>query len=526
VTANSVLKQDIRALFELSPTSSTHQEEIRERLLGTVQSLLFAEAVSTDRSADSLRERFSESRCPRGMCIETYVDYLRGTVIPDSMNVYSPRCMGHMTTLLPYFVWPLGEVVLALNQNLVKREASRVLTLLERQTMAIIHRLIYAFGERFYEDQIQERTSTLGVMCSCATLANITALWIARNSCFGPANGFAGVEEEGVAAALKYYGYERAVIIGSTLMHYSFEKAASILGLGGSSLVKIAVDQRNRIDLLALREAIHRCIRLRQRIIAVVGIAGSTDCGSIDPLSEIADIAGESGIHFHVDAAWGMPLLFSRKHAHRLRGIDRADSVTADGHKQLYLPIGSGMLLLRHPRAAKAIEKETRYMLQETSGDLGKTTLEGSRPGTSLLLHASLHVIGSDGYEFLVDENIAKAKTLAAILRSRPEFELLSEPETNIVLYRFIPSELREPLAEGRLSNADNLRINELNERIQRAQCEAGRTYVSRTTLDRICKGIPSTITALRAVVGNPLTNEQDIKIVLDDQVGIAAELD
>src|SRR5262249_51373190 len=152
----------------------------------------------------------------------------------------------------------------------------------------------------------------------------------------------------------------------------------------------------------------------------------------------MAQIARRSGIPFHVDAAWGAPLLFSAQHRHKLAGIARADSVTLDGHKQLYMPLGTSMLLLRNPAMPKLIEKQAFYMLEGGSGDLGKSSLEGSRPGNAVFMHAGLHVIGERGYEYLINENIRKAQHMAALVRAHPAFELVLEPQSNIVLYRYL----------------------------------------------------------------------------------------
>ena len=201
--------------------------------------------------------------------------------------------MGHMTSAIPSFMRALGDVVLALNQNLVKREASRTLTLLERQTLAMMHRLAYGFPAPFYDAHMQEDASTLGIVTSGGTLANITALWIARNSCFGPAGAFAGIEEAGVAAALAHYHCRDAVIFGSRLMHYSFDKAAGILGFGADNVKAVPVYRQGRISVRDLRRMIADSVSRRQRVMAIVGIAGTTDCGSIDPLAEMADVADE-----------------------------------------------------------------------------------------------------------------------------------------------------------------------------------------------------------------------------------------
>jgi glutamate decarboxylase len=360
-------------------------------------------------------------------------------------------------------------------------------------------------------------------MTSGATISNISGLWIARNLAFAPSAGFAGIEEEGIAPALAYSHVRKAVIICSRFAHYSIQKAAAMLGLGEGSVIMAPVDCNGRMDITALRRIVDDCGIRGFRVVAIVATAGTTDCGSIDPLEEIGEIAADARIHFHVDAAWGAPLIFSQRYCARLTGIDRADSITIDAHKQFYLPIGSSVLLLRDPRAASVIEKQTSYMLQEGSGDLGKRSLEGSRPGSALLLHAALNIIGPRGYGWLIEDNIQKAKVMCRKLLALRDFELLIPPETNIVLYRYVPHDMKIAARNRTLAASDNQFLNKLNEKIQRTQNESGRAFVSRTTIENVYEGCP--VTALRAVLGNPFTTEADIDFILEDQIRIAGQV-
>ena len=197
----------------------------------------------------------------------------------------------------------------------------------------------------------------------------------------------------------------------------------------------------------------------------------------------MADLAAAYRCHFHVDAAWGGPALFSEKYRHRLDGIARADSVAINGHKQLYLPMGIGTVLFRDPASAGSIETAANYIIRSGSPDLGRRTIEGSRPAMAMYLHGALHVIGQTGYRSLVEDGIEKAAFLARSIEARPGFELLAEPHLNIVVYRFVPPVLRGAVRSGRVDAATNATIDELNRRLQEVQRDRGTGFVSRTTL-------------------------------------------
>ena len=500
------------------------ERETESRVSAFARAYVDTRRVSSDAGIESLVEEFRDSRLPeQGSDSGAYINYLLDHVAPHAINTASPRFIGHMTSALPNFVHHLGKLVTVMNQNMVKMETSKALSFYERQAITMMHRAIFERTDDFYYQHVQHGESTLGAVVSGGTVANITALWCARNAALGAKEGFAGVEAEGLAAALKFYGYEGAVIVGSRLMHYSFDKAAGLLGLGTRGLIKVETDREHRIDLSALRHTLGVCRRRKLLVVALVGIAGTTDSGAVDPLVEMAEIAREEKIHFHVDAAWGGALLFSQLHRHKLDGIERADSVTIDGHKQLYLPMGLGMILLADPYLARNIEKQARYIVRPGSIDLGKRTLEGSRPGMSLFLNAALNIIGRQGYEFLIDSSLRKTAYMAEAIRARPEFELLNEPAMNILTYRYLPETFRRSAAHARLGKADQEKINQFNQYLQKVQRRAGQNFVSRTTLLNTVYGKETPITALRVVLANPLTTEADIDAVLDDQMSIAA---
>ncbi len=522
----SSVAQSVDRLFQQSGSTPHAERDLENRISAAAAEFTERLHVAPPQGSD-WEKHFLETRMPEGLLVpDAYVDSLIEEIVKPSTQMTSPLCMANMTSTLPYFVRPLGRLLMVMNQNMVKEQASRALTRYERQALAILHRLVWNGPESFYREHVQNDSSSLGIMVSGGTLANITAMWCARNALFRPRGNFGGAEQDGSGAAYEAYGCRGAVIIGSALMHYSFEKAAALLGLGAKNVIKIPVDASNRVRIDLMAEQLKRCIDEKMRPIALVGIAGTTDSGSIDPLDRIAGLAQEAGVHFHVDAAWGGPLLMSDNLRPRLKGIERADSVTLDGHKQFCLPIGIATTLFRDPQLPQVIARTAQYIMQEGTLDLGKRALEGSRPGMALFLHAGLNVIGRRGYAYLVERNVQRSRYMADRIRANPVFELLFDPEFSIVLYRYIPAQYREAVRRGELSGQENAEINRFNQKLQLAQSEAGVSLVSYTSLLSARYDPPREVIALRAVILNPNLANEDIDRLLEDQQRVALELE
>merc|ERR1711937_623956 len=362
----------------------------------------------------------------------------------------------------------------------------------------------------------------LGLFASGGTLANTSALWIARNNKLGAAvdGTFAGVEREGLPRALRYHGYDDVIIIGSALIHYSLDKAADLLGMGVQGLVKVPVNSNYQVDLDMMEAKIVEAMEDRTLIAAVVGICGTTETGAIDDLKGMADLAAKYGIHFHVDAAWGGPCIFSNLHRNKAKGIELADSVTLDGHKQLWLPMGCGMVFLKNPYAVNAVSKTANYIIRKDSYDLGKFTIDGSRGAQAIYLHANLALLGLRGYEVLYDRTVRIARYMARCILTSTDFELLVKPMSNILLYRWVPASLRSKASDASLTDEENEMINEANRKLQDLQKQRGKTFVSRTTINAP-KYNQKPVVGLRVVIGNPLTTEADIDAVFLDQNSI-----
>lgn len=444
---------------------------------------------------------------------------------PHAVNVASPYFVGHMTSAIPFFMVHLKTIVSALNQNVVKLETSKVVSIIEKQVIAKIHRLIYDLPESFYLEHVQNTETTLGVFTEGGTTANLTALWAARNARFAPKEGFSGIENEGLPAAYQAYGVNRCVILASRLVHYSLRKAAGVLGIGNNNVIPVDTDQNHCIDINALENTINsiKAETPETCILAVVGIAGATETGSVDPLGQMADVCRRHKIHFHVDAAWGGPTLLSSKYRHLLCDIEKSDSVTIDGHKQFYMPMSCGMVYFRNPELLDVIAYHAHYVNRRGSVDLGIKSLSGSREANSLILDSALKIMGSNGYALLIDHGIQTAAAFAGEIKKRPDFQLVTKPVLNILTYRYCPEKIQQELEKAGQDSkcAINSALNKINRDLQRLQREAGYSFVSRTTL----KGDPAcgeSMVVLRAVIMNPMTDMEILREILDEQESIA----
>ncbi|ELI5379156.1 TPA: pyridoxal-dependent aspartate 1-decarboxylase PanP [Vibrio parahaemolyticus] len=521
VSFESLLK-----IFTVPEGPDSTLTKIDESLSRNLNQFLREHIVAEEKPLREIEKDFSSAQIPeQPEFVSDHTEHLLDTLVSHSVHTSAPSFIGHMTSALPYFLMPLSKIMIALNQNLVKIETSKAFTPLERQVLGMLHRLIYGQNDKFYRKWMHSANHSLGAFCSGGTIANITALWVARNKALKADGDFKGVEKEGLFKAMKYYGYEGLAVLVSERGHYSLKKAADVLGLGQEGLVAVKTDANNRIVVDDLKAKIAELKEQNIKPIAVIGVAGTTETGNVDPLLQIAQVCQEHNCHFHVDAAWGGATLMSNHYRHLLEGVELADSVTIDAHKQLYIPMGAGMVLFKDPDAMKSIEHHAQYILRKGSKDLGSHTLEGSRSGMAMLVYAAMHIISRPGYELLIDQSIEKARYFADLIKQQDDFELVSEPELCLLTYRYLPPLIREALdkAEGTQKEKLNELINQLTQFIQKRQRETGKSFVSRTRLNPDQWQRMNTI-VFRVVLANPLTTRDILSSVLDEQREIAKQ--
>jgi len=225
--------------------------------------------------------------------------------------------------------------------------------------------------------------------------ANLTAVLAALTAAF-PDYGEKGL------AAIK----QKPVIYVSAEAHDSFTKICHMTGMGRNSLRILKVKNNLKLDVNDLEKQVATDRENGYYPLLVVGTAGTTSAGIIDPLEELAEFCRKENIWFHVDAAWGGAAILSRKLKAHLNGIELSDSITCDAHKWLSVSMAGAMFFCRHKESVeRAFSVRTAYMPGSTAGVVEPyvTTVQWSRRFTGLKLFMNLAELGENGYEKLID---------------------------------------------------------------------------------------------------------------------------
>ena len=517
-------KESLISIFTVPEAPDSTLSKIESEISSNLAGFLNENIAAIEKPLHEIEKDFQTATIPEEPTfVSDYAQDIMEQLVAHSVHTAAPSFIGHMTSALPHFVLPLSKLMVGLNQNLVKIETSKAFTPLERQVLGMMHHLAYGEDDSFYSKWMHSAKTSLGAFCSGGTVANITALWIARNRLLKADGDYKGIAAQGLIAGMLHYGYKGLAVLVSERGHYSLGKTVDLLGIGRDNIVAIATGENNKVDVDAMRKKAHELEAAGIKVMALVGVAGTTETGSIDPLNEMADLSEELGCHFHVDAAWGGSTLLSSNYRHLLSGIERADSITIDAHKQMYVPMGAGLVLFKDPAATDAIEHHAEYILRKGSKDLGSHTLEGSRPGMAMLVHACLRVIGRKGYEMLIDRSIVKARTFADMIKQDEVFELISEPELCLLTYRYVPKEIQAKLKDADEETKLDIyaSLNRFTASMQKRQREAGRSFVSRTRLTPAKYDHQPTV-VFRVVLANPLTSKAILKDILAEQKELA----
>ncbi len=403
-------------------------------------------------------------------------------VVHNSVRVTHPACVAHLQCppLIPALA--AEEIISATNQSLDSWDQSPAATMMERRVIRWLDEL-FALGDE-----------SDGVFTGGGTQSNFMGLLLARDRYardqLGWPVGENGLPPEG----------SRFRILCSEAAHFTVRQSAALLGLGEQAVAPVGTDNDHRMNPAKLDRKLEE---LRERgllPVALVGTAGSTDFGSIDPLSELAVRAGERGMWFHVDAAYGGALALSEKHRGKLEGIERADSIAVDFHKQFYQPVSCAAFLLRSGADFGLMQTHADYLNPESDEASGVPNLVGKSVQTSrrfdaLKLFVSMRTLGRKNLAAMIEHTIELASQTADLIAGEPALELANRPQMGALVFRYRPG------------GAAEKRADEINEAIWNGVIQSGEAMLARTRTEA---GSHLKLTLL-----NPRTTIEDIQKVL-----------
>ena len=401
--------------------------------------------VTSSATPADLKQLFDEPIPVVGTPAEEILVQFARDVEPHAMQVPSPRYFGQFNpTPLAIGVWA-DALCSALNQNAGAWRNGPTSALIEAQVIRWLCELV-GYGP-----------SAFGVLASGGSEANLIALKCARDKAAPDMCNRGG---RTASAELTVYASEQC--------HFSVEKSVDILGLGRQSLRKIDTDERFHIRVDLLRAAIARD-RSEGRIpFCIVGMAGATSTGVIDPLPELAEIARENKCWFHVDAAYGGGLAFSGTQKKKLIGIELANSITFDPHKWMFVPFACGTTLVRDGGNVlrDSFDISPEYLSENRGGadveyDFFRYGQMGTRRFNALKLWMAFKFMGKRGYAETTERHIELTEYLAKRLDELPDFARVGEIETAVCCFRYLPERVRAlaPEDQDRVQQALQQRI-------------------------------------------------------------------
>ena len=425
------------------------------------------------------------------------LDDICSQLIDQGFHVPSANYFG-LTNPTPTYMAVLAEaLVAALNPQLASLARSQLASRIEQQTLGWI-------AERVGWRQKQFG----GTFTSGGTEANMSALAIAMNRRYPQAadNGLVGLGKQ-------------PTVYASSEAHHSLEKSLGLLGLGRKALRRIPVNEAAEMDIQALEELLAADKRAGCEPLAIVGTAGTTSSGAVDPLPALANMARRHNLWFHVDGAFGAAVVFSNRHHGLVEGIELADSITIDPHKWLAMPFACGVLLTRHPELLEpTFGLDTSYLPRTANNSLPdnfRISAQWSRRMNSLKLWLTLRVHGRQSYEELIDSQLRLADYLQSRVLETGAFERATPRRLTILNFRAkVARELALPEEEiARLHHAIAAEIT------QEGQQWISTTRVRGRSVLRVM--VISYLTEERHIDALSTRMQQAAKTVLDRTFGV-----
>jgi glutamate/tyrosine decarboxylase-like PLP-dependent enzyme len=323
-----------------------------------------------------------------------------------------------------------------------------------------------------------------GIFTSGGSMANLTAIVTARRIKCGD-------------------DFSKAVIYISDQTHSSNIKAIRVLGFKKEQLRIIPTNMEFKISLNKLKNAIAKDRLKGLQPFCLIATAGTTNTGTVDPLSELAAICKKEDIWFHIDGAYGGAAMLSKKGKSMLKGIEKADSLTVDPHKWFYQPYEIGCLLVRNTRHLTMAFKETPEYLKDVEGNKSEINfydhgIQLTRRFRALKFYMSIKTFGLTEFRKAISYNIDLAEAAEALLRKSPNWEVISPATLAVINFRYNP-------IDSELSEKE---LDKLNQYISGKVVESQKALLVTTLLhDQV---------VLRMCLINPRTTLEDIRETLN----------
>ena len=300
--------------------------------------------------------------------------------------------------------------------------------------------------------------TALGNLTSGGSIANLMAITTARDH-----------------MNIKARDIENSVIYLTHQAHHSIQKAIRIAGLAEAKLRYIPVDDRFRMDATALQKRIQSDIANGLKPFILIASAGTTDTGAIDPMNDLAEIAEQFGLWYHIDAAYGGFFVLSEEIKKVFKGIERADSITIDPHKGLFLAYGTGAVLIKNVEALNKTNNYQANYMQDVIGEVAEPSPANLSPELTkhfrgMRMWLPLQLFGLNPFKAAIEEKLWLTRYFYNEIQ-KFGFEVGPEPELSVTIYRYVPQE------------GD---ANEFNARIVKMVREDGRVFLSSTTIDGV----------------------------------------
>ena len=415
--------------------------------------------VTSTATPQDLLKIFDEPFPEQGIAAEEILGRFTDDVLVHAMQVPSPRYFGQFNpTPLPIGVWA-DALTSVLNQNAGAWRNGPTSAMIEARVMRWLCELIGYAAESF------------GTLASGGTEANLIALKCARD------RAHEGAVQGGMRSAPG-----DLIVYASEQVHFSIERSLDIIGLGRTSLRKIPTGHNFHIQTGALRKQLDEDRKAGFIPCCIIGIAGATSTGVIDPLAELAQIAAENSCWYHVDAAYGGTLAFSSRHREKLNGVALADSITFDPHKWLFVPFACGAVLVRDGGRVlrDAFDITPEYLNEDRGGadvefDFFRYGQMGTRRFNSLKLWMALKFMGRQGYAAAIEKQVELTEYFAGRIDVLSDFERANEIETAVCCFRFLPANHR---------SAAGVEQDRMQQKLQQEIERSGEAWIHTTVLN------------------------------------------